>query len=364
MSTPLPRYRSNVTPGGTPTLRDVAKEAGVSPAIASRVLNSDPKVRVRDETRARIRAAAGALGYAPHSLARSLRGARTGAIGLVMHGLDSPINVDVLRGAQARCAESGYVTLLAEAEELAENDSQLRAFLARGRLDGVILHSGYGHEDRLLDAITRSVPAVLVNANDNRAATTVRVDDAGAATVATKHLLDLGHQSIAYIAGPSGSQTSDRREAGYKKALATAGSRNDADVVHADWSAASGVTAAKELLARDALPTGIVVANAVTAAGVLSGFRDAGIAIPEQVSVIAIHDSWFLEHLSFALTAVRLPLQALGATAARLLIEDIESGGMTRASRAEEPATRDEFVSEPPPYVVVRGSTSAPRRLD
>lgn len=357
----MPDYRSDMTSGGTPTLRDVAVEAGVSPAIASRVLNSDPDVRVREETRARIQAAAQTLGYVPHSLARSLRGARTGAIGLVMHGLDSPINADVLRGAQAHCAAAGYVTLLAEAEELAANDSQLRAFLARGRLDGVILHSGYGDEDRLLSAITRSVPAVLMNADDDSAVATVRVDDAAAATIATTHLLDLGHQAIAYVAGPRGSQTSDRREVGYRKALAAGGHLDEAVVVHADWSADSGVAAAKDLIALEELPTGIVVVNAVTAAGVLSGFRDAGIAVPDQVSVITIHDSWFLEHLSSALTAVRLPLQELGATAARLLIEEIESRGKGSASRSEEFASRDEFIGEPPPHVVVRGSTGPPR---
>src|SRR3954447_4029734 len=99
-------------PRGNPTLRDVAVEAGVSTPIASRVLNDDPNVRVRDETRARIRRVAEDMGYVPHSVARSLRGARTGAIGLVMHELDSPINVDVLAGARRRCAEAGYVTLL------------------------------------------------------------------------------------------------------------------------------------------------------------------------------------------------------------------------------------------------------------
>ena len=131
-----------MTSGAPPTLRDVAHEAGVSPAIASRVLNADPSVRAREDTRERIHDAAQRLGYMPHSVARSLRGARTGAIGLVMHGLDSPINVDVLRGAQRRCAESGYVTLLAEAEELAQNDSQVLDLLAVGSLVGVILHSG------------------------------------------------------------------------------------------------------------------------------------------------------------------------------------------------------------------------------
>lgn len=351
MSTPPPRYRAGMNAGGQPTLRDVANEAGVSTAIASRVLNEDPTVRVREETRQRIQAVATSLGYVPHSLARSLRGARTGAIGLVMHGLDSPINADVLAGAHGRCGKSGYVTLLAEAEELAENDSQLRAFLARGRLDGVILHSGYGQEDRLLDAIARSVPAVLVNADEGTSVPTVRVDDAAAAALATEHLLGLGHREIAYVAGPEGSQTSDRREAGYRAALDRAGFADIADAVYADWSASSGVKAVEEILHRPVLPTGLVVANAVTAAGVLSALRDASISVPQRTSVITIHDSWFLAHLSVALTAVRLPLQALGAAAATLLIDTI----------AGRNATRDVLIAEPPPEIVLRKSTGPPR---
>src|SRR5690625_1257623 len=354
----------------SPTLRDVAREAGVSTAIASRVLNAAPRVRTREDTREKIHDAAKRLGYVPHSLARSLRGAKTGAIGLVMHGLDSPINVDVLRGAQARCAESGYVTLLAEAEELAHNDSQLHTFLARGRLDGVILHSGYGHEDLLLEAISRSVPAVLVNAEHDGSVPTVRVDDAAAAAFAVQHLLDLGHREIVYVAGPTGSETSDRRESGYRSALKAARPSAMPDVVHADWSAESGAAAADVLLHRAQLPTGIVVANAVTAAGLLSALRAAEITVPGDLSVVALHDSWFLAHLSVPLTTVRLPLQALGGAAARVLIEEIErddrKGTFGKESGTINETTctntaRDELIREPRPQLIVRGSTGEPR---
>ncbi|SED94341.1 transcriptional regulator, LacI family [Ruania alba] len=332
-------------------LRDVAREAGVSPAIASRVLNVDPTVRVREETRQRVQAVAKEMGYVPHSVARSLRGARTGAIGLVMHELESPINVDVLAGAQSRCAQAGYVTLLAEAEQLAEDHSQLSAFLARGRLDGVILHSGYGHEDRLVEAISRSVPAVLVNSDDGRAVPTVRVDDAAAAALATEHLLELGHREIAFLAGPKGSQTSDRRESGYRDALTRHGCAGSARVMHAGWSADSGVAAVQKLRHAATLPTALVVANAVTASGVLSALRDAPVAVPDEISVVTIHDSWFLAHLAVALTAVRLPLQDLGAAAATLLIDTIDGRG----------PVQDVFITEPAPELMLRNSTGRPR---
>jgi LacI family transcriptional regulator len=329
-------------PPGSPRLRDVATAAGVSDAIASRVLNDVPGIRVREETRQRIKDVAQEMGYVPHSVARSLRGSRAGAVGLVMHGLDSPINVDVLAGAQARCAEAGYVTLLADAEDLARDEGQLRAFVARGRLDGVILHSGYGREDALVDAISASVPAVLINADDGRDVPTVRVDDAAAGRLATEHLLELGHRRIVFIAGSEDSQTSRRREQGYREALESRGVGGQVDVLPAGWSAESGREAMRSLLGRDELPTGVVVVNAVTAAGVLSGFRDAGVSVPERISVITIHDSWFLEHLSVALTGVKLPLREQGMLAARMLIDVIDGRGPVGS----------ELITDPAPVVV------------
>lgn len=334
-----------------PTLRDVAQRAGVSSAIASRVLNLDPKVRVRDDTRRRVQEAAEELGYVPHSLARSLRGARTGAIGLVMHGLDSPINIHVLEGAHTRCARSGFVTLLAEAEDLAQDDDQLGVFLARGRLDGVILHSGYGAEDRLVEAISRTVPAVLMNADGGRDVPTVRIDDAAATELATAHLLELGHEDIVFLAGADGSESSARRESGYRSALSRADLAETADVVHAGWWTDSGARAIETLLARPRLPTGIVIANAVAATGALSALRSAGVRVPEQISVITLHDPWFLDHLSVPLTAVRLPLHALGSAAASHLIDSLDGRDVPR----------DAFITDPAPELVLRESTGPPR---
>jgi LacI family transcriptional regulator len=335
---------------GRATLREVAQRAGVSVPIASRVLNQDPTVRVRDETRRRIHRTAEKLGYTPNHVARSLRGSRSGAIGLIMHGLDSPINVSVLEGARGRCAAAGYVTLLADAQELATDHSQLRTFLARGRLDGAILHAGYGEGDRLIEQISKIIPAVLVNAEGGGAVPAVRLDDGAAGATATQHLLDLGHQAISFIGGSKDSQSSIRRESGYREAHEAASSAGKIDIIHANWSAEAGVAAIKRLLRRKTLPTALVVANAVTAAGVLSALRDAKIAVPEDISVVAIHDPWFVPHLSVALTTVRLPLFELGSTAAAVLLESIAGN---------QPA--DVFLDDPPPKLIVRQSTTHPR---
>lgn len=338
------------TAKGTATLREVAQQAGVSVPIASRVLNEDPEVRVRDETRRRVQRTAKSLGYIPNHLARSLRGSRAGAVGLIMHSLDSPINVSVLEGARTSCAEQGYVTLLADAEELAADHSRLRTFLARGRLDGAILHAGYGEGDQLLEQISDAMPAVLVNSDGGGSVPSVRLDDEAAGALATDHLLDMGHRRIAFVGGTKGSQSSRRRETGYRAALAGRRPRPRADVVDAGWSADSGAAATTQLMRRTNLPTALVVANAVTAAGVLSTLRDARIAVPEDISVIAIQDAWFVAHLSVALTTVRLPLFELGSAAASMLLDGIAGGQPT-----------DTFLDQPAPDLVLRQSTAQRR---
>jgi DNA-binding LacI/PurR family transcriptional regulator len=330
------------------TLREVAEKAGVAVPTASRVLNQDPSVRVRDETRKRITDTAHALGYSPSSIARSLRGSRTGSIGLIMHDLASPINVALLKGAQSRCTEAGSVTLLADFADLATNDSQLRTILERGRLDGVILQTGYGPGDRLVEDIASTLPAVLVNSEGSSAAPSISLEDDVAGSLATEHLAGLGHRRIAFIGGPKGAASSERRERGYRKTMDEHGLKSM--LVPGGWTAVSGVAAVKALLQRKRRPTAVVVANAVTAAGVLSAFRDAQVSVPEQISVVAIHDPWFVDHLWVALTTVRLPLFELGFGAAGMLFDRLD--GKTKVL--------DRFIDDPRPELVRRQSTGAP----
>ncbi|GAA3884074.1 LacI family DNA-binding transcriptional regulator [Leifsonia kafniensis] len=334
-----------------PTLRDVATLAGVSTTIASRVLNDDPVVRVRDETRARILEAAATLGYTPHGVARSLRTSRSDAIGLIMHNLTSPMNTTVLDGVRGRCAEAGYVTLLADSEQLATDSGRLRSFLARGRLDGVILHVGHGYHDKLIADVSRHVPAVLVNSDGSGSVPTARLDDVAAGRTATEHLVALGHAAICFIGGPAEAITSLGRQRGYEEVLREAYPDARVDVISAGWTDELGEDAARQLLSRPQLPTAIVVANAVTAAGVLTVLRQAGINVPNDVSVVGIHDAWFAKHLAVSLTTVRLPLFELGAMAADLLLSTL----------AGKPTPMNALIVDPPPVLVVRESTAPPR---
>lgn len=337
-----------------PRLRDVAMQADVSTTIASRVLNNDPIVRVREETRTRVLEAAEALGYVPNGVARSLRSSRSDSIGLVMHNLASPMNTTVLDGVRGRCAEAGYVTLLADSEQLTADSSRLRSFLARGRLDGVILHVGHGHHDRLIEKVSRNLPAVLVNAEGSGSVPSARLDDAAAGRAATEHLLALGHTDICFIGGPDGSVTSRSRKRGYEDALLDARVKPPRHAISAGWTAEHGEEAALSILRQPTMPTAIIVANVVTASGVLTVLRAAGVRVPTDVSVIAIHDAWFAKHLAVSLTTVKLPLFELGQTAADLLLATL--AGKTIGAGA--------LIADPPPEIILRESTAAPRPGD
>ncbi|MCK6065218.1 MULTISPECIES: LacI family DNA-binding transcriptional regulator [Microbacterium] len=334
-----------------PTLRDVASRADVSTTIASRVLNDDPAVRVREETRQRVIEAAKELGYAPNSIARSLRKSRSDAIGLVMHNLASPMNTTVLEGVRGRCAEAGYVTLLADSEQLAAESSRLSSFLARGRLAGVILHVGHGHHDTLIEDVSRHVPAVLVNADSSGLVPSARLDDVSAGRTAAEHLIALGHTDVAFVGGPEGSITSLGRQRGYEDALRGIERGAGAQMINAGWTAEHGEAAANAILNMPALPTAIVVANLVTASGVLAVLRSVGVRVPHDVSVVAIHDAWLAKYLTVPLTTVQLPLFELGETAAGLLLDILagKSGG------------QGALITDPPPRLIVRESTAAPR---
>lgn len=336
--------------GPAPTLRDVAARADVSATIASRVLNDDPSVRVRDDTRARIHEVARALGYVPNSLARSLRKSRSDAIGLVMHNLESPMNTTVLEGVRGRCADAGYVTLVADSDQLTVDSSRLRTFLARGRLDGVILHVGYGHHDRLIEEVSRQLPAVLVNADRTAPVPAVRLDDTAAGRLAADHLVSLGHTDICFVGGPRGSVTSLGRQRGYENSLEESG-HHARDAIHAGWEPEDGEEAARELLRRPTLPTAVVVANAVTASGVLTVLRSADVRVPHDISVIAIHDAWFAKHLTVSLTTVQLPLFELGERAAGLLL------GILAGKKSSDRV----LITDPPPRLILRESTAPPR---
>jgi LacI family transcriptional regulator len=313
-------------------LADVAERAGVGTSIASRVLNDDPTVGVRPDTRARIIAAAKELNYRPNAAARGLKLQRTTTIGLVIPNLAYPVNSEIIRGAERAASEAGYVLLIADAEEFLQAGQAYRRLLLEGRVDGLLLASASTSEPVLREIIETDLPLILVNRRAGALAPSITVDDALGMRMGVEHLLALGHRSIGYVSGPADADTAQRRLEGYLSALRDGGVEPVLDcVVESSFDEASGYEACLALLRRwPERPTAITVWSVAAAIGVMAALASEGIHVPDDVSVLAFHDAPLAEYVQPPLTTVRMPLGEMavlgvGALLKRIRGEVVES---------------------------------------
>ena len=322
-------------------LSDVAAEAGVTKGIASRVLNGDPSVAVRGETRDRIHRIARELGYRPHAGARALATARTMTLALLVPALDNPPYVTIARGAYRRAAELGYLALLAE-----DLPDQPPAIFDRARVDGVIVGSAVPGHPLLARLAELGIPHVLVNRAVPGSGRNVTMDVGAASEVAVRFLRDLGHTRIAALAGPEDVEPSRQRLAAFEAVIAAAGLPRLASA-HTGFGEGDVAAAIDTLLAEH--PTAIFTSSLAQAIGVLRALHDRGIAVPGDVSVIAYDDFPIAAATIPALTTVAMPLEELGAAAVDELIAQL--GG----------APPRDLVIATDPRIVTRESTAPPR---
>jgi LacI family transcriptional regulator len=327
-------------------LRDVAALAEVDVSVVSRVVNGDPRLRVSDATRERVERSLQELDYRPNVQARGLRLARTWTLGFVLPDLMNPFYAPIVEGVEQRASELGYMVVIVRELDRARADDPELAFarlLHEDRVDGLLVASG-----RVDDAVLRALdggrrPMVIVNRRVPGLTGSVVVDDAAAARVAADHLITLGHRRLGHVAGPRGIDNTARRQAGVAAAAALAGAT--LATVHGDgWDPGSGYAAARRLLAEHDV-TGIVATNIVVAAGVIGAAQERGVRVPEDLSVIALHDFPVAHFLRPSLTTVVLPLEELGRRAVDELMSRL----------AGDP--RREIVVPGDPRLIVRDST-------
>jgi len=333
-------------------IRDVAALSGVSVGAVSRVLSDDPTLRVSDETRQRVVEAAAALQYVPSYAARALRTARSSALAMVLPEVTSAVVAELARGAEVAAAERGVNLVLARAARIQEDATWLRGVVASGRVDGVTLQlpDGVRPED-ILSMIGEPMPIVLINSTDTGPISTIVFDDANSIRLAVKHLHELGHRSIGFVGGLPGSGTGARRREGFLAAAADLGIEVPPELVlELGFTGADGRRAAQVLVERPALPSALVVANVDAALGVLAELHARGFRVPDDVSIVALHDVWYADATWPPITTVKAPLAEVGAAAVGLLL-DAEAG---------EPVVH-RVVTDPPPRLIVRASTAPPR---
>lgn len=334
------------------TLTDVARRAGVVPSIVSRLLNDDPTLKVRPDTRERIMRAVKELAYSPNHAARTLRTNRTGVLALIIPDITNPIYSGIVHGAEAGAREADYLVLLGDADEFAEREALYRGLIGEARVDGVLLQRSTAMGDATLRGLAMSsLPTVLVNSRLLPPASSVIFDDQRAATLAVEHLAGLGHTKIGFLGGPRTSDVGRRRADGYVSAMVNCGLPVPPSwTVSAEYDDVAARTAVTGLLRRARRPSALVAANITAAIGVLAAAKDVGLSVPSDLSVVAIHDSWFASHTAPPLTTVRMPTFELGRTAIKLLLRRIAG---------EPPAQL--VVSEPIPELIIRSSTAGVR---
>lgn len=301
---------------------DVAAAAGVSHQTVSRVLNNHPNVRA--ETRARVLEAIASLGYRLNSAAKTLVTQRSSTIGVITSGstLWGPSSALVAVERAARAA--GYFVSVAS---LTDTDSThvsetLTYFLSQS-VEGIVVIAPEGALAHAADPLQAQVPVVLVAA-DIEPAGRVRitsVDQEAGARLATRHLIDLGHRTIAHIAGPQPWFDATARQRGWEAELRAAGLRVPLSI-QGDWTAASGYHAGQRLLEKR-LPTAVFASNDLMALGLIRSLHDAGVDVPRDVSVVGFDDIPGAAHFIPGLTTVRQDFEALGNQCIDILLKSM-----------------------------------------
>lgn len=333
------------------TLKRVAVRAGVSVATAARVLQGDPKLSVRPETRARVVAAAAELGYRPNRVASGLRTRRTGAIAVVLPDPQNLAWSAVLRGIERSAAEREYVVVVADAHGPTLDPQQLSRFVLEGRMDGLLVAFAKIDDALVAQIAGRGLPLLPINSRSHNVDGSVTMDDETGSRLAVDHLVGLGHARVAFLAGRSDTDVGRRREAGYRSAMAAHGLPVDPSWVAAgDYTERTAHEAGLDLLGVPAStrPTAVFAVNLPSALGVRAAARELGMRIPDDLSLVTMDDHPILEHTDPPLTSIRLPMDEMGAMGARMLLDVVEGAPLRHA------------VTTTPPVLVPRRSSAAP----
>lgn len=302
------------------TLADVAQMAGVDRAIVSRVLSEDPTLRIRDETRRRVLDVVARVGYRPNHLARSLSNRKAGVVALLVPELEDPTWAAIVAGAEAEAAERGMLIMVARTSEPGGADAHLER-IGPGRVDGIVLAGSDISAATERWVATAGIALLRLNRRGRTAPRRYLVpDNAQVAGVAVDHLVALGHRRIAFLGGPAGDDFAKRRLEGFRRALRKAGAdAGAAPCEEVDLTPEAGAAGLLRLLAARERPTAVVVAQVPATFGALRAAAAAGIAVPGDLSVVAVSDQPLLGFALPRLTAVRPPLEQLGRRAVELL---------------------------------------------
>jgi len=317
-----------------PTIIDVAKLAGVSKTTVSRVISDDSNVR--DETRRRVRTAIETLGYEQNTVASSLRTDRTNIIMLAIPDITNPFWPDVARGVQDVMDREGYAVVFANSDWHGEREKMFLQMARRGRFDGIVINPVKVTNAELL---ATDIPTVLVGSNDEYPDfDTVGSDSYGGTQLALQHLFSLGHRRIGLIRGQSFHRSRRSRLAGYLDFLREHDIPLDERlIVDVPFERTAGSRAMQQLLALSQPPSAVFTANDILAIGALQAAHEAGLRVPQELSIVGMDDIFAASTTMPPLTTIMKPKFQNGQKAARFLLDRIRDQGPEQPRRHISP---------------------------
>ena len=327
------------------TIRDVAQRAGVSISTVSRVLNNT--CAVAEDKAARVRLAADELGYVPNPAARSLLKRETGGIGILLPYVSGEFFSDFLTGMDDTAKRNDCFLLISTSHHKA---AEWRASVQSvyKRVDGLVVMAPQMSPEKL--KLGNRIPIVFVNSPgpDTDAGYILNFDNFGGTYQAARHLVDLGHRQFAFLRGPQAAHDAAVRLEGFEKAMNEAGIE-DYTVIQAGYDQEQGHSAGSLIASMDPRPTAVVASNDYCALGAMSAMMDAGLRVPEDVSVVGFDDVASARFSSPQLTTISVPIREIGVKAVQYLLKHIRDNDPVLPRRETLPVS-----------LVVRGSTAPP----
>jgi LacI family transcriptional regulator len=308
-----------------PTVRDVAKAAGVAPTTVSRVVNN--RGYVSDETRQRVQAAIEHLGYIPNSVSRSLRLQRTNVVALIVSDITNPFWTTITRGVEDAMQESGLSLILGNTDEQPGKLDNYLNIMMRQQVDGVLVAPTHDNTQAIQRVKDGGTPIVLIDRfAQGVAADVVLSDSVRGGYLLTEHLIRLGHRRIVMLSGPYGASTSQQRREGYRQALAAYGIPLNSDyILLGDHNREHGFATTLHIFQTfQETPTALFAMNSQIAAGVIAALSSLGLRVPEDVSVVAFDDLPYGIQPDPFLTVIDQKPYELGYQAASLLLDFIK----------------------------------------
>lgn len=327
-----------------PRLEDVADVAGVSHQTVSRVVNNHPNVS--KATREKVETAIAELGYRRNTAARSLVTRRSQTIGVLASELSQYGPANTLLGVEQAAREAGYFVSIAALREVSREaiSDAVNRFMDQS-VDGIVVLVPHSDTLQALEVLNPDVPVVLVGSGGEGRFSGAKVDQLRGARLAVEHLIGLGHTRIGHISGPQDWIDGAERARGWREALAA--SDLDADLlIEGDWSAGTGYGIGQKLAA-DRTATAVFVGNDQMALGLLRALGEAGVRVPEDVSVVGFDDQPEAGYFMPPLTTVRQDFEELGRRCVDLMLRLLADGAAAGTTVVD-------------PQMVVRQSTAPP----